>query len=106
MKTKVVSYKSKIKRNKSYVGESIETMLRRRIEGATVEVIGTGMEKKGFYTEKSEGVRPDTNIRTDKFEQMREAKFIEHNFNKLKEEKLEAGAENKGAETASTDGKN
>lgn len=84
-------------------------MLKKRIEGATVEVIGTGMEKKGFWTDHKDGVRPDTNIRTDKWEVMMQGKLVELNFNKAKEEALEKGPADKSsgpAETASTDGKN
>lgn len=50
-------------------GESIEDQLRRIKETGE----GIGMEKGLIYTESSEGIPPQTNIRTDKFEEMLEA---------------------------------
>lgn len=111
MRRAKVTRTGKLKRNNTYVGQSIEEMLRQRTAGNMVEITGTGMEKKGFWTNHKDGVLNETNIRTDKFEIMREGKAIEYDFTKKRDEIVysKEGEERelgtKGAETASTDGK-
>lgn len=116
MRRAKVTRTGKLRRNNTYVGQSIEEMLRQRTAGNIVEITGTGMEKKGFWTNHKDGVLDETNIRTDKFEVMREGKQIEYDFTKKRDEMVyskegeerELGIKEtgtKGAETASTDGK-
>lgn len=65
-----IKAKSSIDINKSYQGETIEEMLERLtttnepIDSATVPPM---------YTERADGVLPETNIRTDRWEIAREA---------------------------------
>lgn len=53
-----------LKTTEEYTGESLEDKVRRTMEAGTpVEAISPMV-----YTERKEGVRPETNIRTDRFE--------------------------------------
>lgn len=54
----------KIKRNESYEGQSIETMIAKRMTGSDVEIGGKAL----MYTDRRDGVLPETNIRSDRFE--------------------------------------
>lgn len=55
---------SLIKVNDQYIGETIEQKVRRVTKGG--EPIEDGAEK--IYTERKDGVRPEYDIRTDRFE--------------------------------------
>lgn len=54
----------KINKNDSYEGQSIETMIAKRMTGSDVEIGGKAL----MYTDRKDGVLPETNIRTDRFE--------------------------------------
>lgn len=53
-----------LKRNTSYEGISVEQMLRNLMKGEKVDTTGSDLN----YTDKKDGVRPEFNIRTDRFE--------------------------------------
>lgn len=53
-------------RNESYEGNTIEKQLREMKNGTIIEF----QNKPEIYTAKKDGVRPETDIRTDKFELM------------------------------------
>ena len=68
-------YKKPIKRNlvlkttEEFIGESIEEKVRRTTEtNAPIEAVSPMV-----YTERKDGVRPDTNIRTDKWDVAQQA---------------------------------
>lgn len=61
---KIKYYKSSLKTTESFVGEPLEEKVRRVIDsGAPVEAVSPM-----YYTERKEGVKPETDIRTDRFE--------------------------------------
>ena len=66
--------KSKIRINNLYEAEPLEVKLRRKMKGGKVDEEG-GDEKTWAiaYTEKKDGVKPEYDIRTDRFEIAREA---------------------------------
>ncbi|QCS36883.1 hypothetical protein [Tortoise microvirus 19] len=69
MRKVTVSFKSKIKRNETSEGKSIERMLSDKAEGELIELGGKAL----LYTERKDGVVPITNIRSDRMELAMEA---------------------------------
>lgn len=66
--------KSKIQINNLYEAEPLEVKLRRKIKGGKVdEEEGDQKTWTIAYTEKKDGVKPEYDIRTDRFEVAREA---------------------------------
>lgn len=66
--------KSRIQINNLYEAEPLEVKLRRKMKGGKVdEEEGEGKTWAITYTEKKDGVRPEYDIRTDRFEIAREA---------------------------------
>lgn len=66
--------KSKIQINNLYEAEPLEVKLRRKMKGGKVdEEEGDGKTWAIAYTEKKDGVKPEYDIRTDRFEIAREA---------------------------------
>lgn len=66
--------KSKIQINNIYEAEPLEAKLRRKMKGGKVdEEEGDGKTWAIAYTEKKDGVKPEYDIRTDRFEIAREA---------------------------------
>lgn len=59
-----VKHTGKLKKNTSKEGKSIEQKLSMRMEGEEIEMMG----KQIIYTDRKNGVLPQYNIRTDKFE--------------------------------------
>ena len=57
-------YKTQLKRECTEAGESIEEMLRR----LSANKEGIPQEVPAIYTPRAEGVLPDTDIRTDRFD--------------------------------------
>lgn len=59
-----IKSKTSITRNESYEGETLETKVQRMVRN------GEPLDKSVplYYTERKEGVRPEFNIRTDKFD--------------------------------------
>lgn len=53
-----------IRKNETYEAKSIETMLAERMEGQDIEMGGKAL----LYTEKKDGVIPETNIRSDRWD--------------------------------------
>lgn len=66
--------KSKIRINNLYEAEPLEVKLRRKMKGGKVDE-EEGEEKTWTiaYTEKKDGIKPEYDIRTDRFEIAREA---------------------------------
>lgn len=65
---------SQIKIRNTYEAEPLEVKLRRKIKGGKVdEEEGDGKTWVIAYTEKRDGVKPEYDIRTDRFEIAREA---------------------------------
>lgn len=65
---------SQIKIQNTYEAEPLEVKLRRKMKGGKVdEEEGDGKTWAIAYTEKKDGVRPEYDIRTDRFEIAREA---------------------------------
>ena len=61
---KIRYYKSNLKTTESFIGESLEEKVRRVVDsGAPIESISPE-----YYTERKEGVKPETDIRTDRFD--------------------------------------
>lgn len=58
-----------IVKNNSYEGISVEQMFRNLMKGEKVETTGGDIN----YTDRKDGVRPEFNIRTDRFEIAQEA---------------------------------
>ena len=66
--------KSKIQINNLYEAEPLEVKLRRKMKGGKVdEEEGEGKTWAIVYTEKKDGIKPEYDIRTDRFEIAREA---------------------------------
>lgn len=59
-----------LKINDSYEAKSIEQEIRAMMDGETIETKG----KQMLYTDKKDGVLPETNIRSDKFALAQQAK--------------------------------
>lgn len=58
-------HRTEINRNRSYVAEPLEIQLdRMTIEKTPIEATGVPM----IYTERGEGIKPEYNIRTDRWE--------------------------------------
>lgn len=53
-----------MKVNDTYEGESIESLIAKRLDGVDIELGGKAL----LYTERKDGVLPETNIRTDRFD--------------------------------------
>lgn len=53
-----------LNRNETVEGKSIEQQIAERMDGGNIELGGKAL----LYTEKKDGVLPETNIRTDRFE--------------------------------------
>lgn len=66
--------KTRLKVNKSFLGETIEEKMRRILNNK--EPIADGAPT--LYTERKDGVNPETDIRTDKFEVAVEAMDAAH----------------------------
>lgn len=64
MRKKYVSEKGIFHRNKTYEGKSIEQQIAERMEGENIELGGKSL----LYTERKDGVLPETNIRTDRMD--------------------------------------
>lgn len=65
---------SQIKIRNTYEAEPLEVKLRRKMKGGKVdEEEGDGKTWAIAYTEKKDGVKPEYDIRTDRFEIAREA---------------------------------
>lgn len=88
----------RLKVNQSFEGETIETQLKRMMDGETIETKG----KPLLYTEKKDGVLPETNIRSDRFQLAQDAiDYVNRSniakrdeFAKQTEEKTNQGTEN------------
>lgn len=66
--------KSKIQINNIYEAEPLEIKLRRKMKGGKIdEEEGEGKTWTIAYTEKKDGIKPEYDIRTDRFEIAREA---------------------------------
>ena len=66
--------RSKIQINNLYEAEPLEVKLRRKMKGGKVdEEEGDGKTWAIAYTEKKDGVKPEYDIRTDRFEIARQA---------------------------------
>lgn len=63
MRKKILTTRTSIIRNKSYEGKSIERTISDRLNGDPIEVGGKAL----LYTNREDGVLPETNIRTDKW---------------------------------------
>lgn len=73
-KPKMRHMPSQIKIWNTYEAEPLETKLRRKMKGGKVdEEEGDGKTWAIAYTEKRDGVKPEYDIRTDRFEIAREA---------------------------------
>lgn len=83
MKRIDIKYNTKINRNESVTGEYIETKIKRAIN--TMEAIEENAPI--IYTPRAEGVKPEYNIRTDRFDVALEA------VTKYHEKKMEQRAE-------------
>lgn len=66
MKKIAIKPTNRLKRNESYEGNTIEKQLREMKNGAIIEF----QNKPEIYTARKDGVRPETDIRTDKFDLM------------------------------------
>lgn len=65
MRKVVTPTNGKIKReNVTYEGESIEQMIAKRMNGNEIEIGGKAL----LYTDRKDGVLPETNIRSDRFD--------------------------------------
>lgn len=64
---------SQIKIQNTYEAEPLEVKLRRKMKGGKVDEEGDGKTWAIAYTEKKDGVKPEYDIRTDRFEIAREA---------------------------------
>lgn len=69
MRKNAKRYRTSIRKNESYEAEGLEVILR-RIQETKEPIKDT---KPIIYTDKKDGVLPGYNIRTDRFEIMREA---------------------------------
>lgn len=69
MKKITVKSNRKIKINDSYEADSMETKLRKVMTGEQIEMQGKGL----VYTDRKDGVLPETNIRTDRFQEAQNA---------------------------------
>lgn len=73
-KPKMRHMSSQIKTWNTYEAEPLEVKLRRKMKGGKVdEEEGDGKTWAIAYTEKKDGVKPEYDIRTDRFEIAREA---------------------------------
>ena len=73
-KPKIQHMPSQIKIWNTYEAEPLEVKLRRKMKGGKVdEEEGDGKTWAIAYTEKKDGVKPEYDIRTDRFEIAREA---------------------------------
>lgn len=66
MKKITIKPTNRLKRNESYEGRSIEYQLREMKNGTIIEF----QNKPEYYTARKDGVVPETDVRTDKFEMM------------------------------------
>lgn len=64
MRRKNSNIGGRIKRTEVYIGESIENMLAKRLEGESIDI----NQSQLIYTDRKDGVLPQTNIRTDQFD--------------------------------------
>lgn len=64
MRRRIISYKGIFHRNKTYEGKSIEQQIAERMEGENIELGGKAL----LYTERKDGVLPETNIRSDRMD--------------------------------------
>lgn len=64
MRKRILTTRTNIVRNKSYEGKPIERMISDRLSGDPIEVGGKAL----MYTLREDGVLPETNIRTDKWD--------------------------------------
>lgn len=64
MRKKRITNTGIIRRNETYEAKSIETMLAERMDGQDIEMGGKAL----LYTEKKDGVIPETNIRSDRWD--------------------------------------
>lgn len=96
-----------LKINNSYEGKSIEKQLQAMMAGEAIETKGKSM----IYTEKKEGVLPETDIRSDRFKLAQDAVDYVNKTNiakrdelnkKEQEGKKEGGVEGKQASTSET----
>lgn len=92
--------KTQINLNNTYEAEPLEVKLRRKERGGKVdEEEGDGKTWAITYTERKDGVKPEYDIRTDRFEVAREAQDRLNQGIKLqysdKQEGKEAGEEQK-----------
>lgn len=94
MHTKQKHTKSTISINKSYEGESIEAKLRRIVNNK--EPITDRAEM--LYTDRKEGVKPETDIRTDRFEIAIDGMDKVARSHKAKREERHKSAEQREAE--------
>lgn len=93
---------TRLKINTTKEGETIERKLERIV--ANREPITDGVSL--IYTERKEGVRPSTNVRTDKFEIAAQAsEKISQSYKTRRKERAEKTEAQKGPEGPKEDGK-
>lgn len=97
------SNKTDIRVNKSYVGERIEIKVMRILQNKEPITDGSPL----YYTERSEGVRPEFNVRTDKFELAAEAMDkVAEQTRAIRDEKMKAVKGGKKDEPGEDSGSN
>lgn len=91
--------RGQLKRNTTYEGQSIEQQIAERMEGGTIELGGKAL----LYTERKDGVLPETNIRTDRFDIAQQAYYAVEKARKAKRDAVpKEGKE--GSQNESTQG--
>lgn len=90
-----------LNRNKGIIGDTIETMVERLMEGEGIE----GIEDRDLVYNDGETntVNPITNIRSDKMELMLEEKIGEQNFKNRKMQLVKDEQENKSEQQEITE---
>lgn len=88
-----------LKINNSYEAKSLEQQLRAVMAGEKIETSGKAL----IYTERKEGVRPETNIKSDRFELAQEAIDYVNKTNIAKRDAF-AKAEGEAGKTTTSNG--
>lgn len=88
--------KNKISRNESYEAKSIEKQLQAVMAGEQIEMGGRQL----IYTERAEGVKPETNIRSDRFKIAQDATEYVNKTNIAKREAFDKAKEGTKRETS------
>lgn len=98
MRTVIMKGKGKLNVNDTYEGESIETLVAKRMEGGEIELGGKAL----LYTERKDGVLPETNIRTDKFDLALMAQDAIAKSARARQNAPDKGAKAEGSQSEST----